>query len=228
MSPEHLTPGAMVDSAQPAVVQFAACFGGVGEPRGQAVALYYAVRDGIAYDPYRIELSPRGFGASGCLERGYGFCVPKAALLAAAARAVGIPSRVGYADVRNHLTSRRLREMMKSDLFLFHGYTELWLEGRWVKATPASDAALCARAGILPLEFDGRADAVFHPFDASGRRHMEYVRDRGSFADVPFETIVAAWREAYPVSASWSAVPQDADFAAEARAPGDHCDEGGA
>jgi len=219
----------MVDSAHPAVAEFSRRFRGASDdPREQAVALFYAVRDAIAYDPYRVELSPQGFSASGCLARGYGFCVAKAALLAAAARAARIPSRVGYADVRNHLTSRRLMEMLKTDLFVFHGFTELYLDGRWVKATPSFDARLCAKAGILALEFDGRADALFHPFDASGRRHMEYARERGSFADVPFDAIVSAWREAYPLSVSWFAVPQDADFSAEARAPVHRPDKRGA
>lgn len=219
MNSEFLVSAKMVDSSHPAVAEFSRLQRGASDdPRRKAVALYYAVRDEIVYDPYRVEISPQGFSASGCLARGYGFCVAKAALFAASARAAGIASRVGYADVRNHLTSRRLLDMMKTDLFVFHGFTELHLDGRWVKATPAFDARLCARAGILPLEFDGREDSVFHPLDATGRRHMEYVRDRGSFADVPYDEIVRAWRETYPLQASWSGLPEDADFAAEARA----------
>ncbi|MGH7821268.1 MAG: hypothetical protein ACREQ9_16005, partial [Candidatus Binatia bacterium] len=119
--------------------------------------------------------------------------------LAAAARAVGVPSRLGFADVRNHLTTPKLREMMGSDLFVFHGYTELYLEGRWVKATPAFNLALCQRFGVLPLEFDGRTDSIFHAFDAENRRHMEYLRDHGSFAEFPFERMAASFLEAYPV-----------------------------
>jgi hypothetical protein len=51
---------------------------------------------------------------------------------------------------------------------------------------------------VKPLEFDGRHDSIFHPFDADDRRHMEYVRDRGSYADVPVEEIQRVFREAYP------------------------------
>ena len=58
--------------------------------------------------------------------------------------------------------------------------------------------ALCERVGIKPLEFDGENNSLFHPFDREGRRHMEYLRDRGTFADVPFETIQEAFSHAYP------------------------------
>jgi transglutaminase-like putative cysteine protease len=124
--------------------------------------------------------------------------VTKAALLAAAARAAGIPARLGFADVRNHLSTQRMRDTMSTDVFVWHGYTELWLEGAWRKATPAFNIELCDRFGLLPLDFDGRSDSIYHPFDTSGQRHMEYLRDRGSFADVPLARIVADFRAVYP------------------------------
>jgi transglutaminase-like putative cysteine protease len=145
--------------------------------------------DSFRYDPYRIDLSVDGMRASQVLEIGVGWCVTKAALLAAAARAAGIAARVGYADVRNHLSTERMRQTMKTDLFVWHGYTELWLEGRWVKATPAFNIELCDRFGLLPLEFDGRTDSLYHPFDRAGHRHMEYVREHGSFDDMPLQRI---------------------------------------
>ena len=106
--------------------------------------------------------------------------------------------RLGFADVRNHLATERLRQVMGTDLFYWHGFTEIRLEGRWVKATPAFDAALCERANIKPLDFDRRTDSLFQPFDPAGRKHMEYLRDRGSFADVPAAEIQRAFREFYP------------------------------
>lgn len=188
-----------IDCDTPSVVQFARSTGGsVGTNVDKAVRLYYRVRDEIRYDPYHIELRPETMKASAVLTRGFGFCVEKAVLLAAAARALAIPSRLGFADVRNHLATERLRQWLQTDLFVFHGYTELWLEGWWVKATPAFNRSLCERFGIKPLEFDGRHDAIFHPFDAHGQLHMQYVRDRGRFADVPYEEMVAALRQHYP------------------------------
>jgi transglutaminase-like putative cysteine protease len=162
------------------------------------VALYHAVRDGFRYDPYRIDLTNDGMRASRVIELGFGWCVPKAALLAAAARAAGIPARVGYADVRNHLSTERMRQVLQTDLYLWHGYTELWLQGEWIKATPAFNIELCDRFGLLPLAWDGRSDSIYHPFDREGRRHMEYVHQRGSFDDMPLAQIVADFARAYP------------------------------
>ena len=194
----YLAPGRFVDSDHPSIRAFAhKTVGRETDARAKALKLYYAVRDDIFYDPYRLEMTPEGFKASTCLERGYGFCVTKAAVLGAAARAVGIPARVGYADVLNHLATERLRKLMQTDLFVYHGYTELLLDGRWVKATPAFNLKLCEKFRVLPLDFDGKTDSVFHPFDAAGRKHMEYVRDRGVFADVPFEDIDAEFRRLY-------------------------------
>ena len=140
-------------------------------------------------------------GPPAVLRRERDFCIPKAVLLAALARARGIPARLGFADVRNHLATPRLLQAMGTDLFIYHGYTELHLEGKWVKATPAFNLGLCEKAGVKPLEFDGRSDSVFHQYDRSGRRHMEYVRDHGSYADLPYAEILAAMREAAPLFA---------------------------
>jgi hypothetical protein len=117
----------------------------------------------------------------------------------AAARAVGIPARVGYADVRNHLSTERMRQMMQTDLFIWHGYTDLWIDGAWRKATPAFNLALCERFDLLPLEFDGHDDSIYHPFDKAGNRHMEYVHQRGAFDDMPLDTIVADFVRTYPI-----------------------------
>jgi len=200
-----------IDSGHPAVADFAARHATGADARERAVALYHAVRDGFRYDPYRIDLSPHGMRASTVLALGHGWCVTKAALLAAAARAAGIPARLGYADVRNHLSTERMRQTMQTDLFIWHGYTELWLDGAWRKATPAFNIELCERFGLLPLAFDGRADSIYHPFDRAGNRHMEYVRQRGSFDEMPLAQIVADFAITYPGLGQ----PQAGDFIAD-------------
>jgi transglutaminase-like putative cysteine protease len=193
-----LAPGEVVDSDAPEVAAYALrTTQGALDRAEQARRLYLAVRDDVRYDPYRIGRSAVELRASLALRRGWGFCTPKAALLAAAARSLGIPARLGFADVRNHLTSDRLERLLGTDLMVFHGYTELHLGGRWVKATPAFNRSLCEKLGIAPLDFDGVSDSVFQPLDLTGRRHMEYVRDRGARLDVPVEEMWAAWRESY-------------------------------
>ena len=195
---QYLEPGRYIDSAHAAVVSFSRKHVSGKDDRERAISLYYAVRDARPYNPFLDFADPNVYKASAVLEANQGFCVGKAALLAASARVAGIPARVGFADVKNHLTSPRLAETMGSDLFVYHGYTELQLEGRWVKATPAFNLSLCTRFRVRPLEFDGREDSIFHPFDADNRRHMEYLRERGTYADVPVDAIQQAFREAYP------------------------------
>ena len=109
----YLEPTRVIESRHPAVVEFAeSAAASAADSPEQAVRLFYALRDEIRYDPYTTALEWEPYRASVTLERRASFCVPKAILLAAAARALGIPSRLGFADVRNHLSTRRLRELL--------------------------------------------------------------------------------------------------------------------
>jgi transglutaminase-like putative cysteine protease len=165
----------------------------------RAVKLYYAVRDKIFYNPYRISFDPSAMKASSVLEKKRGYCVTKAVLLAAVARALGIPSRLGFADVQNHLASERLKKIMESDVFVYHGYTELYLNHKWVKATPAFNLSLCKRFGVNPLEFDGKNDSIFQAYDSSGQYHLKYVKDHGIFDDLPHDRIVEGMKKHHPL-----------------------------
>lgn len=170
---------------------------GAETPREQVVKLFYAVRDGWWYDPYSSEQTRESFRASDVVASERSWCVPKSVLLTAAARAVGVPARLGFADVRNHLQSEKLKEKMGTDLFVFHGYSEFLLDGRWVKASAAFNLELCNRFGTKPLDFDGYEDALLHSYDLAGNRHMEYVRMRGTYDDFPFDEMMAAFAEVY-------------------------------
>jgi len=221
VDPAYLAATPFIDSDHAAVRALAEQAAGQGSDKERAIRLYYAVRDNFIYDPYSVELSVDGMRASGVIERGKGFCVNKALLLAAVCRAAGIPARLGLADVKNHLATERLLQLMDTDIFYYHGYAEIYLDGKWVKATPAFNLALCEKFRVLPLEFDGETDSVFHPFDADNRRHMEYVADRGSFDDLPFEEWRAAMVRYYPRLMRDSddrAAEFSGDFAAEAAA----------
>jgi hypothetical protein len=175
---------------------------GESTPVGRAIRLFYAVRDGWRYDPFSMRLIPDAYVASRVLKATAAYCIPKAILLAAAARAAGIPAGIGLADVVNHLTTPKLRERLGGrDYFMHHGCAALHLEGKWVKAAPTFNRELCARFGVRPTEFDGRADALFQEFDAHDRRHMEYVKDHGVWPDFPFDRVMADFRAFYPPSA---------------------------
>ncbi|MEW6673418.1 MAG: transglutaminase-like domain-containing protein [Thermodesulfobacteriota bacterium] len=196
---EYLKPTAILDSDHPDIRAFAekSVKGSDGGHRGQAVNLFYAVRDGIWYDPYYPFYLPEHYRASRVLASKRGYCVSKAALLCALGRACGIPSRLGFANVRNHLATRQLLELMGTNLFVYHGFTEFYLCGQWVKATPAFNLELCQKHRVAPLEFNGRDDSIFHPYNSENKPFMEYVEDHGAFADVPVERIVSAWKKAY-------------------------------
>jgi transglutaminase-like putative cysteine protease len=188
-----------LDYETPAVRAFVAnAMRGAASEVERASRLFRAVRDDIRYDPYQSALDPRELTASATLGRGAAFCVPKAILFAACLRAVGIPTRLGFADVTNHLATRKLLESLRTRVFAFHGFVEVHLAGRVVKATPAFNASLCEKFGVAPLEFDGEHDAMLQSSDSAGHAFMKYIRDRGTYDDFPYPVMIEAWRETYP------------------------------
>ncbi len=170
---------------------------GLSDPREKAVKLYYAVRDSIRYNPYQIDLSVIGLRASTTLRKGSSWCVGKAILLSAACRAAGIPAQLGFADVRNHQSPKLITEILKTNVYLWHGYSLLYLNNKWVKATPAFDLELCEKHDIVPVEFDGKHDAVFHYYDRSGKPHMEYLTDHGIYDDLPLKNLYETFKAEY-------------------------------
>ena len=196
-----LAPNRYVDSDHPAIVAFAQQTAGGLAPKPAAIALYRVVREHLRYNPWRVHFTRDAYLASEVLQRDPaegGHCIDKALLLAAAGRAVGIPTRMHYANVRNHVGTAKLEEALGTDLLVFHGYTELHLGGRWVAATPAFNAALCARMGVAPLEFDGETDSIFQEYGRGGGKFMEYITDHGAHAGVPFALMISEWEEHSP------------------------------
>jgi len=146
--------------------------------------------------------------ASTTLKSGRGWCLPKAILLTACCRVLGIPARLCFADVRNHLSTARMRRRMRTDIFFWHGYAAIYLERKWVKATPAFNIQLCERFGLKPLEFDGCSDSIDHSFDQLGNKHMAYVRYRTEMADLPLDEIRNTFKRYYAACLSST----EADF----------------
>jgi transglutaminase-like putative cysteine protease len=198
--PAYLCETRFMDIGSPAVREFAErTVEGASTDIGKAVRLFYAVRDSVRYDPFSMRLDPSTYAASHVLRAGYAYCLPKAILLAAAARVAGIPAAIGLSDVVNHLVTEKLKARLGGKTyFMHHGYAVLFLDGAWVKAAPAFNIELCERFGVRPTEFDGRANAILQEFDARDRRHMEYVKDHGIWSDFPFEMVIRDFREFYP------------------------------
>ena len=208
VDPAWLEPTWFIDSDHPSVQRFADEAAGGKRSADAAVdkidevetarRLFYAVRDGFRYDPYQTRYEPDAFRASTIVETDANWCIPKSILYVAAARHKGIPARLGFADVRNHLTSEKLSATMDTDVFAWHGYAELLLNGRWVKLSTAFNIELCERFGVKSLEFDPVEGSLMHPFDTRGNKHMEYIRQRGSFDDLPLDQILETFAQMYP------------------------------
>jgi transglutaminase-like putative cysteine protease len=195
---KYLCATSILDSDNGEVIRFAEeARGGSIDPVETAVRLYYAARDMIWYDPYYPFYLPEHYRASNIIKSRRGFCIPKAALLCALGRACGIPTRIGFANVRNHLATRQLLEYMGTDIFAYHGFTEFYLKGRWVRATPAFNKELCLRHNVAPLEFNGREDSIFHAYNNDNRPFMEYIEYLGDYPDVPVDIILAGWEKVY-------------------------------
>ena len=155
----------------------------------KAKSLFYFVRDEIKYNPYSKTDRPEYFQASKTLERSEGFCIQKAVLLAALARAVTIPARLHFAAIQNHLIPDNLKEIIGTNIFPDHGYNELYLRGKWIKATTAFDIEMCQKNRFIPVEFDGKSNAIFHSHNLDGKPHIEYIKDLGHYDDLPFDMV---------------------------------------
>ena len=200
---QYLRPTAIIDSDNTKIKTKARQLAGDNNDSvDKAKALFYFVRDEIKYNMFVFNDLPEYYQASRTLESGQGFCVFKAVLLAALARSVDIPSRLCFAAIRNYLLSDKARDVLGGTLVPTHGYTELYIEGKWVKATPAFDIKTCQKNRLIPVEFDGRSNARFHSHNLDGKLHIEYIHEHGCYADLPFEKIVQLRTEF--IGAGWA------------------------
>jgi transglutaminase-like putative cysteine protease len=199
MEPKYLEPTYFLDSDHPDIKQLADQLAKEAgdDLLARAIHIYYWVRDRIWYDPYRPFHLPEHYQASRILKAGRGFCITKASLLCALGRAAGIPARVGFAAVRNHMATKQLKERMGNDIFDWHGFVEFHPEDHWVKCTPAFNADLCVKFNVAPLEFNGRDDSIFHEYNTKHQQFMTYDKQYGTFSDIPYERIVAGWTATY-------------------------------
>lgn len=195
----YLESGSIIDSGSATVIEYTGMILGNEELTDiqKAVKLYYHIRDDIRYDPYLPFYRPEHYRSSGVINSKKGFCIHKAGLLCAAARAAGIPSRIGFATVRNHIATRQLLQYLGSGTIAPHGYAELWLDGRWIKSTPAFNAGLCRHFRVAPLDFNGVYDSIMQEHNSDNARFMEYIAYHGEFQDIPIDFILDIMRRTY-------------------------------
>ena len=214
----YLQPTQFVESDAPEIAAVAReVVGHARDDVERACRLFYAVRDGIRYDAYNIVVARETLRATSVLKAGQSWCVPKSVLLAAVCRSVGIPCRLNYANVCNHMATTKLLSFLGTNVFYYHGYNEIYLNGRWGKATVSVNRTLCEKARLSPLDFDGENDSIYQPFDLAGHRYMEYLHDYGPYADVPYDDIAQTFARVYPKMAidDVAAASLSGDFAAE-------------
>jgi len=197
---QYLKPTAFIESDHKDVLEFAKRVTiNITDPKTKAIKLFYAVRDQIVYDPYTFNLKPDKIKASHVVATKKGFCVPKAVLMTSVFRAVGIPARLGFANLINHIMGDELKNVLQSNILAFHGYTEIYLNDQWLRVTPTFHSELCKFLNVPPVEFDGESHAIFSSTDNNGNQFMEYIKYHGTFDDVPLTKIVESMKIHYPM-----------------------------
>ncbi len=196
----NLQPTYIIDSDHPSVIAkaeeiVAGCL--TDSDVEKAKKLFVFARDGVPFSRFVKVGTKEDFQASTTLERKKGYCAQKAVVLAALARAAGIPARVGLADIRNHAVAPQMLKLLKTNIFKVHVYVEMHLEGEWRRATPAFDTRTCSRVGWPLVRFDGKNDAMLAPELAGGERFIEYIKWFGTFSDLPYDLLKAELHSFY-------------------------------
>jgi transglutaminase-like putative cysteine protease len=164
-----------------------------------AIKAYLYVRDTWQYDPNRISLINDDWKASKLIAQKRGHCIDKVIILIAILRAAAIPARLGLAKVKNHIAIDHIVDKFGSDILVPHGYIEIYLGNKWIKATPAFNKELCRLLHVHVLEFDGEQDSIFQEFDQTGNHvFMEYLDDYGTFTEVPLPFMFQLMIDHYP------------------------------
>jgi transglutaminase-like putative cysteine protease len=194
----YLQPTETIECDHPRIIALAnKITGGAEDDHEKARRLFLWVRDQVAYNLFNPFFLLEHYKATAILDRGRGYCVQKAMVLCTLARASGIPSRLIFADIKNHLLPKKYVELADTNLFVYHCYTDMHLGGEWIQMTPAFDQKLCKDMGYPLVDFDGRHNAIFPPTDDKGRKFVEYVHHHGAFADIPLQPMLKAWEETY-------------------------------
>jgi len=186
------------DSHHPAIPDLVEPYTGQLVDKDLIADWYLRVRDGWPYNPYRLSIRRDTYRASAIAQKHEGHCVDKSILLIAGYRALGIPARLHLAKVANHLAVERLTAKFGMNVVAPHGMADVFVEGRWVKASPAFNASLCVRQRVTPLDFDGTADSIFQPFNEADQPFMEYLEDYGHFEDLPLAFMIQVIGTHYP------------------------------
>lgn len=167
----------------------------------KAIKVFYYVRDSLPYwvgSPKEL-MDRANLRASAVLTKQKGYCIQKSSLFVALLRALQIPARFHFVDIINYLTPQNYIDRIGRNLMIYHGYGEVWLNGKWIEANVAFDKALCERKHYPISEFDGIHPALFAHTNADGDKFVDYIKDHGTFADIPYRKIIGTWLLEYGI-----------------------------
>ncbi len=188
---EYLLPTYCLDSDYPDIGELVAkLIEPTDSDSEKARKLFYYVRDSIHYDMYAATNHGDAYKASSILQKGRGYCLQKAIILAAMGRAAGIPSRLVLVAIKNYKAPPEVFTVMKSDIFFPHAYNQFYINSNWISAAATFDKSICEKINVPWVDFDGLSDAILPAQDYSGQPYIEYVDKYGVFADVPWGLIL--------------------------------------
>lgn len=197
----YTLPTYFVDSNHEAIINQANLLTrGIDNKVEQSKVLFYYVRDTFSYYTYNISFKHKALKASNILLREgikRGFCIEKSILFAALCRAKNIPNRLVFCNVKNHIGVEEIIKLLGTDLLVFHGYNEVFLNGKWVKCTVAFNKELCYKLNVNTLEFDGVNDYIFQEYDKQGGLFMAYEKEYGSFHEFPHDLWIRETKKYY-------------------------------
>lgn len=121
-------------------------------------AIHDSVRDTIDYGVFNTPLHV-DLKASDVITEGSGFCFHKSILFVACCRKIGVPAVLCSDIVTNHVTDTAMIKLVGGVEFL-HWYTQIFLNGQWIRASPVFNSLLCKLYGIDVLRFDPTGDSI--------------------------------------------------------------------
>ncbi|MEM9381077.1 MAG: transglutaminase-like domain-containing protein [Planctomycetota bacterium] len=158
-----LAPTDVIDADHPRIVALAEQLtAGAVDDRERAVRVHDFVRDEV-----RFGFQPEFYAvrASEVLSAGVGYCNTKSSLFIALLRAAGVPARPHFVEIDAGIL-RRLVD--PGTAYVDHSFTEVWLDGRWVRTDSyIVDPALSAAARTR-LFAEGRAFGYGVHVDGTG------------------------------------------------------------
>jgi len=193
---KYLKPTDLMDWEHPVIQEKAAqLFFHKDSPVQKAEPLFDFIRE-IPY-AFHISFSAEDYKASAILKANRGFCTQKAILFCTLARCAGIPAGIHFYDIVDYTLADHFTQFLKTNTLVYHGITSLYLNGKWLQYDATIDTRLAARKGMRPVVFSRDKDCLNPPYGLNNQPNIEYIKDRGLYADVTFSDLQNWYKKNY-------------------------------